>query len=176
MFGDLMGMMGKIKETQKKVEATKERLNTVMIDETSSDGLLKVTLTANREIKSISIDDSLLEDKEQLEDYLVLTLNKAIEKATKVNEAELAAVTVPTLLINGDEDEPCLDAKLWLKRTMPASGLVILPRTGHASNLEEPDAFNHAAQEFFSTAEQGRWAARDPRSIAETQIVHQEES
>ena len=92
MFGDLMGMMGKIKETQKKVEATKERLNTVMIDETSSDGLLKVTLTANREIKSISIDDSLLEDKEQLEDYLVLTLNKAIEKATKVNEAELAAV------------------------------------------------------------------------------------
>ncbi|UBZ13685.1 YbaB/EbfC family nucleoid-associated protein [Flagellimonas marinaquae] len=92
MFGDLMGMMGKIKETQKKVEATKERLNTVMIDETSSDGLLKVTLSANREIKSISIDVSLLEDKEQLEDYLVLTLNKAIEKATKVNEAELAAV------------------------------------------------------------------------------------
>ena len=84
--------MGKIKETQKKVEATKERLHTVMIDEASSDGLLKVTLTANREIKSISIDDSLLEDKEQLEDYLVLTLNKAIEKATKINEAELAAV------------------------------------------------------------------------------------
>ncbi|RIV30632.1 YbaB/EbfC family nucleoid-associated protein [Flagellimonas lutimaris] len=92
MFGDLMGMMGKIKETQKKVEATKERLNTVMIDEESTDGFLKVTLTANREIKSISIDDSLLEDKEQLEDYLVLTLNKAIEKASKVNEAELAAV------------------------------------------------------------------------------------
>lgn len=87
-----MGMMGKIKETQKKVEATKERLNTVMIDEASSDDLLKVTLTANREIKSITIDDSLLEDKDQLEDYLVLTLNKAIEKATKVNEAELAAV------------------------------------------------------------------------------------
>lgn len=87
-----MGMMGKIKETQKKVEATKERLNTVMIDEVSTDGSVKVTLTANREIKSISIDDSLLEDKEQLEDYLVLTLNKAIDKATKVNEAELAAV------------------------------------------------------------------------------------
>ena len=92
MFGDLMGMMGKIKETQKKVEATKERSNTVMIDEESSDGLLKVTLTANREIKSISVDDSLLDDKEQLEDYLLLTINKAIEKATKVNEAELAAV------------------------------------------------------------------------------------
>ncbi|USD24933.1 YbaB/EbfC family nucleoid-associated protein [Flagellimonas marinaquae] len=92
MFGDLMGMMGKLKETQKKVEVTKERLNSVMVDEASSDGLLKVTLTANREIKSISIDDSLLEDKDQLEDYLVLTLNKAIEKASKINEAELAAV------------------------------------------------------------------------------------
>lgn len=92
MFGDLMGMMGKLKETQKKVAATKERLNTVLIDETSTDGLLKVTLTANREIKSISVDDSLLQDKEQLEDYLVLTLNKAITKATEVNETELAAV------------------------------------------------------------------------------------
>ena len=87
-----MGMMGKLKETQAKVEATKKRLDTVLVDEKSSDDLLKITLTANREIKSISIDDSLLEDKEQLEDYLILTLNKAIEKATKVNETELAAV------------------------------------------------------------------------------------
>lgn len=92
MFGDLMGMMGKLKETQKKVEATKERLNTVLVDEESTDGLLKVTLTANREIKSISIDDSLLQDKEHLEDNLILTLNKAIAKATQVNETELAAV------------------------------------------------------------------------------------
>ncbi|NDV42774.1 YbaB/EbfC family nucleoid-associated protein [Flagellimonas sediminis] len=92
MFGDIMGMMGKLKETQKKVEETKARLNTVLVDEQSADGLLKVTLTANREIKSISIDDSLLEDKEQLEDYLILTLNKAIAKATNINETELAAV------------------------------------------------------------------------------------
>ncbi|WP_452220733.1 YbaB/EbfC family nucleoid-associated protein [Lacinutrix salivirga] len=92
MFGDLMGMMGKFKETQQKVEDTKKRLDTVLVDEQSSDNLLKVTLTANRELKSIVIDDSLLEDKEQLEDYLVLTLNKAIEKATKINDAEIAAV------------------------------------------------------------------------------------
>jgi nucleoid-associated protein EbfC len=92
MFGDLMGMMGKLKETQQKVEATKERLNTVLVDEKSSDGLLQVTLTANREIKNITIDESLLQDKEQLEDYLVLTLNKAIAKATSVHETELAAV------------------------------------------------------------------------------------
>ncbi|MBT8259859.1 MAG: YbaB/EbfC family nucleoid-associated protein [Bacteroidia bacterium] len=92
MFGDLMGMMGKIKETQAKVEETKKRLDTVYLDEKSSNGLLRVTLTANRTIKTIEIDDQLMQDKEQLEDYLILTLNKAIENATKVNETELAAV------------------------------------------------------------------------------------
>lgn len=91
MFGDLMGMMGKLKEAQQKVEETKKRLDTVLIDEQSNDGLFKVTLTANRTIKSISIDDTLLEDKDQLEDYLVLVMNKAIQRATAINEAELAA-------------------------------------------------------------------------------------
>ncbi len=92
MFGDMMGMMGKLKEAQKKVEETKKRLDTVLIDESSSDNLVEVTLTANREIKSIAIANALLDDKEQLEDYLMLTLNKAIAKATQVNESELAAV------------------------------------------------------------------------------------
>ena len=92
MFGDMMGMMSKLKEAQKKVEETKERLNTVLIDEVSNDDKLKVTITANRTIKSISIDDELLQDKDMLEDYLILTLNKAIEKATNVNETEIAAV------------------------------------------------------------------------------------
>ena len=91
MFGDLMGMMGKLQEAQKKVEETKQRLNTVLIDEQSADGLLKLTVTANRELRSLSISDDLLSDKEQLEDYLILTLNKALDKAGAINEAELAA-------------------------------------------------------------------------------------
>jgi len=85
-------MMGKLKETQQKMEETKKRLDTVLVDEQSTDGLLKVTITANRKIKSITIADDLLQDKEQLEDYMILVMNKAIEKATKVNEAELDAV------------------------------------------------------------------------------------
>jgi nucleoid-associated protein EbfC len=92
MFGDLMGMMGKLKETQQKIEETKQRLNHVLIDETSNDGLLKITITANRTIKSITVDPTLLNDQEQLEDYLILVVNKAIERATAINEAELAAV------------------------------------------------------------------------------------
>ncbi len=90
MFGDLMGMMGKLQEAQKKVEETKKRLDMVLIDENSSDNLLQVTVTANSKIRTINIDERLFEDKEQLEDYLILTLNKALEKAAKINETELA--------------------------------------------------------------------------------------
>jgi DNA-binding protein YbaB len=89
MFGD---MMSKLKEAQKKVEATKERLHTVLIDEASNDDKLTVTITANRTIKSINMSDDLLQDKDMLEDYLILTINKAIEKATHLHETEVAAV------------------------------------------------------------------------------------
>ena len=87
-----MNMMGKLKETQQKVEETKKRLDFVLIDEKSNDGLLEVTLTANRSIKSITIHEELLNDKEMLEDFLITTLNKAISRATNVNETEIAAV------------------------------------------------------------------------------------
>ena len=100
-----MGMMGKLRETQQKIEDTKKRLDTVLIDEQSSDGLLKVTVTANNKIKSIAIDDTLLEDKDQLEDYLILVINKAIEKAIAVNQGELDAVTKMDMpMIPGMED------------------------------------------------------------------------
>ena len=90
MFGDLSGMMGKLKEAQQKVEETKKRLDTVLVEEISSDKKIKVTLTANRSVKAITIDNSLLNDAEELEDYLIITLNKAIAKATEINEKELA--------------------------------------------------------------------------------------
>ena len=104
MFGDLMGMMGKIKETQQKMEETKKRLDTVTVSQESNDGLLKLSMTANRKLTSVEIDDALLEDKEQLEDYLVLQMNNLIEKATKVQEAELGAVAK-----DGMPDIPGLD-------------------------------------------------------------------
>ena len=91
MFGDLSGMMGKLKEAQKKIEETKVRLNTVLVDGESNNGKIKVTVTANREIRSINIADDLMSEKEALEDYLVIALNKALEKATAINEAEMAA-------------------------------------------------------------------------------------
>ena len=78
--------------------------------------------------------------------------------------AELRAVTTPTLLVVGDEDESCLDVNLHLKRTMPYSGLSIFPKSGHLLNLEEPERFNVLIDEFFQTVQAGQWSRRDPRS------------
>jgi DNA-binding YbaB/EbfC family protein len=107
MFGDLMGMMGKLQQTREKVQETKKRLDTVSLSEQSADDLIKVIITANRELKEIHIDDSLLQDREALEDYLVVTLNKAIQKATEVQEAEISAVAR-----EGMPDIPGLDQLL----------------------------------------------------------------
>ena len=79
---------------------------------------------------------------------------------------ELAQVRVPVLLVVGDEDEGCLETALMLKRTIPTSGLAILPRTGHTANLEEPDVFNGALDRFLAAVERGAWRPRDPRSVS----------
>jgi pimeloyl-ACP methyl ester carboxylesterase len=72
---------------------------------------------------------------------------------------------VPTLIATGDEDDPCLDPGLLMKRTIPSAGLVVFPNTGHALNLEEPDLFNRTLAEFFHQVENHRWPRRDPRSM-----------
>jgi pimeloyl-ACP methyl ester carboxylesterase len=79
---------------------------------------------------------------------------------------ELRALTVPTLIITGDEDEGCLEPDLMLKRTIPSAGLAVMPRTGHTCNLEEPEAFNRLVADFLASVETGAWGLRDPRSLA----------
>jgi len=75
-------------------------------------------------------------------------------------EAEFARFPVPTLIIVGDEDDPCIEPSIFLKRTIPRSGVLMLPQTGHACNLEEPARFNAGISEFLSLVEAGRWGPR----------------
>ncbi len=77
---------------------------------------------------------------------------------------DMSRLTLPTLIITGDEDVPCLEPALLMKRLIATSGLVILPKSGHTINLEEPEAFNRAVGDFLHAAELERWTARDPRS------------
>lgn len=79
-------------------------------------------------------------------------------------EAQLRAMTAPLLVLIGDEDDPCLQTGLFLKATVPASGLAVLPKAGHTLNLEEPELFNRLLGEFLAQVEAGRWGPRDPRA------------
>jgi pimeloyl-ACP methyl ester carboxylesterase len=81
---------------------------------------------------------------------------------------ELAKVRTPVLVLVGDEDEACLEPALMLKRTIPTSGLAVLPRTGHTANLEEPDVFNRVVDRFLATVARGAWQPRDPRSVSDS--------
>jgi pimeloyl-ACP methyl ester carboxylesterase len=80
-------------------------------------------------------------------------------------EKGLKAVTCPVLLMVGDEDEPCLDVNLWMKRLMPVANLVLLPGSGHAINLEEPLLFNALVEQFIAQVDGGRWRPRDPAAV-----------
>jgi pimeloyl-ACP methyl ester carboxylesterase len=72
-------------------------------------------------------------------------------------EPELKKLNVPSLIVVGDQDEPCLEPGLFMKRHIPYAGLVVMPMTGHTANIEEPSLFNEAVAEFLASVENGRW-------------------
>jgi len=80
-------------------------------------------------------------------------------------ENEIRKLGVPALIVVGDEDDRCIEPAVFLKDAIPASGLVMLPKTGHVVNLEEPDLFNQVVTDFLTRVDAGRWPPRDPRSI-----------
>jgi pimeloyl-ACP methyl ester carboxylesterase len=80
--------------------------------------------------------------------------------------ADMTKITAPTLIMTGDEDWPCLEPGLMMKRTIPTAGLVVMPNCGHAINIEEPDAYNRHLDAFFHAVALGKWPTRDPRAMA----------
>ncbi len=77
-------------------------------------------------------------------------------------EDRFEKLAVPTLIITGDEDDPCLEPGIFMKRKIPGAALLVLPNTGHTINLEEPDAFNRALLDFLTAVDSGRWPVRRP--------------
>lgn len=94
MFGKMGDMMGKMQEMKQKSEEVKARLDTISVNADVENGAVKVICTGNRKITSIQISEELMQagDKEQIEDLTVLAINRALEKAEKVNETEMAGV------------------------------------------------------------------------------------
>ena len=81
-------------------------------------------------------------------------------------ESDIRKLTTPALIVVGDEDDRCIEPSLFLKDAIPASGLVMFPKTGHVVNLEEPDLFNRVLGDFLTCVDAGAWHVRDQRSIA----------
>jgi pimeloyl-ACP methyl ester carboxylesterase len=81
-------------------------------------------------------------------------------------EAGFRRMTVPTLVIAGDEDDPTLEASIYLKRTIPSAALLVMPKCGHTMNLEDPDAFNRAVLDFVTQVDGGTWRTRIPESLS----------
>lgn len=86
-------------------------------------------------------------------------------------EAELKKIQVPTILLIGDEDEPCIEPAIFMKRNIPSSGLLTFPQTGHTLNLEDPDLFNRVVLDFLTMVETGKWARRDPISVPGVELL-----
>lgn len=78
----------------------------------------------------------------------------------------MGRISVPTLIVTGDEDWPCLAPGILMKRTIPSAALAVIPNTGHALNIEEPDAYNRLLGDFLAQVESGRWPIRDPRAVS----------
>ena len=76
-------------------------------------------------------------------------------------EHELRRLRVPTLLIVGEHDEPCVKVHRFMAATIPGAKHVVLRGVGHLTNLEAPAAFNAAVEKFLSTSRRRR-AARAP--------------
>ena len=80
-------------------------------------------------------------------------------------ERGLARLKVPMHVVVGDEDDACLAPGLFIKRVCPAARLTVVRATGHVVNIEEPDSFNRATEDFLNLVDSGRWRPRDPRSL-----------
>ena len=83
-------------------------------------------------------------------------------------EPDLKKLQVPTLVLSGDEDWPCLLPGVYMKRMIPSAALQLLPNSGHTINIEEPDAFNAAVGGFWVQVDAGRWPMRDPRAVSDS--------
>lgn len=78
---------------------------------------------------------------------------------------EIQRISAPTLVITGDEDWPCLEPAMMLKRLIPTAGLVVMPNAGHTINLEQPTQFNQHVESFLHAVGSQRWPHRDPRAM-----------
>ncbi len=96
--------------------------------------------------------------------YTFLGVQRKRPSITDLGDA-LRKMTLPVLIMLGDEDDRGLEGSIFMKKNIPRAGLEVFPRSGHTLNLEEPDHFNRSLLDFITAVDAGHWEARDPRSL-----------
>ncbi|MEZ2339440.1 YbaB/EbfC family nucleoid-associated protein [Mucilaginibacter sp. RCC_168] len=88
-------MFDKLMEAQQKAGEVKKRLDGITVSGVAEGGKITVTANANKVVQSIHIDNAFLADadKEELEELLVVAINKALDQAENISQSEMAAMT-----------------------------------------------------------------------------------
>ena len=155
----------KEKQDQFRVEA---ETSAAFIEESSSDEFAKHYSEGPTRVQFMNKDPrGWAEFRSQLAEHSaqgsVLTMRGVQAQRPSLFDLEqkLSELRVPTLILTGDEDEPCLVPGIFMKRLIRSSALVMLANSGHTINLEEPDAFNNTVDQFLIQVKSGRWPVRE---------------
>ena len=91
--GQWAGLMKKAQEMQKNMERAQEEVAKLEIEGVSGAGMVKVLMTGKHDIKKVSIDDAVMDDKEMLEDLIAAAVNDAVRKVEAHSQSKMGAVT-----------------------------------------------------------------------------------
>ncbi len=91
MKGGLGGLMKQAQQMQKNMQQAQAELANIEVEGQAASGMVKVSMTCAHEVRRVSIDESMLSDKEMLEDLMVLALNDAVQKVTATTEQRMSA-------------------------------------------------------------------------------------
>lgn len=93
MKGGMGNIMKQAQQMQENLKRAQAELATVEVEGQAGSGMVKVTMTCRNEVKRISIDESLMkDDKEMLEDLLVIALNDAVNKAEATSQQRMSGL------------------------------------------------------------------------------------
>ena len=93
MKGNIAGLMQQAQKMQQEMQKAQDELANMVVTGEAAGGLVKVTMTGKHAVKRVEIDDSLLEDREMLEDIVTAAVNDAVNRITTESQERMANMT-----------------------------------------------------------------------------------
>lgn len=93
MKGGIAGLMKQAQQMQENMKKAQEQLAQVEVEGQSGAGLVKVVMTCSNEVRRVSIDPSVMDDREMLEDLVAAAFNAAVTRGQEVAQERMAGLT-----------------------------------------------------------------------------------